>query len=249
MALETPLEHFQLQYHVAQRAMELGGLPLEKALMEFTSFWRRVGNAGWKFNEDSPQWTEYLQRIKNGEVPDQAAYDMFVQHGDQADAGKHYFGCFRYDFNEEFEGDTGVVKIHFRNNDSSGVGPLSSSRQAARHDELRQMFADVREHHGDAHVVHGGSWLYNVPTYCRLFPPAYTQNMKVEEVPFLRTSGIWGQFLNSENTLKPEFTQRFLKRVQSASSVDALLQCFEYKILLPRALIADFYEFYGLPIF
>jgi hypothetical protein len=70
--------------------------------------------------------------------------------------------------------------------------------------------------------------------------------MKVEEVPFPRTSGIWGQFLNSEGEVNEEMKRTFLLKVNNAKSIDQLLQCFEFKILFPKTEIENFYRHFTI---
>jgi hypothetical protein len=245
---ELPLEHFTLQLQYAQKAMEISRMPIERALMEYTQYWRRVGNKGWSFDPNTPTWGELITRIYNGEPADIVAYDLYSRRTGipEEEQANPYFGCFRFDFNPEFDGDVGVIKIHFKNKDTSGVGPLSKERQSERFEELRLMFNFIMQNYPQAQVVHGGSWVYNLEAYRRLFPASYTENMRVEETPFPRTAGIWGQFLNSEGMIKDDVAKKFLEKTRDATSLDELLQCFEFKILFPRGIIEDFYKQFGL---
>lgn len=107
--------------------------------------------------------------------------------------------------------------------DKEGKSPLSEERQQARLYDLKLMFESISKHHPDAKVVHGGSWLYNLKSYQRLFPEIFTTNMKVEEIPFPKTSGIWGQFLNSEGeviTLAQLFALKVLFLMCNDSKID-----------------------------
>lgn len=70
--------------------------------------------------------------------------------------------------------------------------------------------------------------------------------MEVEEVPFPRTSGIWGQFLNSEGEVSKKMKHTFLGKVDSAKNIVELLQCFEFKILFPKTKIENFYCHFGI---
>jgi hypothetical protein len=256
---DLPLEHFTLQSQYAYQAVRLG-MSWQEALMTHTQFWRRVHNTAqlkaenkqWSFDSNTPEWQEFIRTVSLGEQPDVTAYNMYIRNfSDDESSGKAYFGCFRYDFNPVFKDQwevlhRNVIKIHFRNNEISGFGPLSKLRREIRKQELTNMFTDVRARHPNAEQVHGGSWVYNFPPYRSLFPEKYTSNMLVEEVPFPRTSGIWGQFLNSEGSLKIDLADQLLKSAQLANSFDQLLQCFPYKILFPRAPIQVFYDFYGI---
>jgi hypothetical protein len=247
---KPPLEYFSLQLEYAKRSTQISGIPLEQALMEFTSFWRRIHNplvlkankTEWSFDPATPQWRELCGRIQNNEPADIVAYDLYLKNDNSTEAGKQYFGCFRYDFITQADNDHGIIKIHFRNRDHSLGGPLSKERQQARLQDLKSMFASIRENHPEAKTVEGGSWLYNLQSYQRLFPKTFTSNMKVEEIPFPRSSGIWGQFINSEGQVNEKMKSAFIHKTDAAKSIKELLQCFEFKILFPRAGIENFYS-------
>lgn len=247
---ELPLEYFSLQLEYAKRAAQTSGISLEQALMEFTSFWRRIhdirllkiNKKEWSFDPATPQWRELCDRINNNEPADIVAYDLCLRNGNNTEAGKQYFGCFRYDFISQADDDHGVIKIHFKNRDNSSEGPLSKERQKARLQDLKEMFEHISENHPEAKTVTGGSWLYNLRSYQRLFPVSFTSNMKVEEIPFPRTSGIWGQFLNSDGQVNGKMKSFFIQKADTARTTEELLQCFEFKILFPRTGIENFYS-------
>jgi len=249
-----PKEHFSLQLAFALKAVEIVQITLEQALMEFTQYWVRINNASflrennleWSFKPTTPAWQELCARLQNGESVDYVAYDLYTRNTQKTDEGKIFFGCFRFDFHPERNADIGVIELHFHNRDQSGYGPLSRIRQAERIQDLKSMFTLIKQQYPQAKVVHGGSWLYNIEAYKRLFPVSFTTNMAVEDIPFPRTSGIWGQFLDSEGAVNPEMASTFLSKINNAKTLDQLLQCFEFKILYPRANIEDFYDFYAV---
>lgn len=248
------LEHFSLQYKYAKRATEVSNVPIEQTLLEFTQFWRRVHDTvalrankiEWSFDPTTPQWQELCSRINDNERADTVAYDLYIRNDNSAEIGKEYFGCFRYDFITQIDDDLGVIKIHFKNRDTSGIGPLSKERQQVRLYDLKLMFESISKHHPDAKVVHGGSWLYNLKSYQRLFPEIFTANMKVEEIPFPKTSGIWGQFLNSEGEVSEIMKRTFSYKVNNANNINQLLQSFEFKILFPKTKIENFYSHFAI---
>ncbi len=250
-----PLEHFSLQLAYAQKAAEILEISLERALLEFTQYWVRVNNASflminnlaWSFDPTTPDWQELCARIQKGEKADVAAYDLYRKNNQESNAGKTFFGCFRFDFHAELNGESGIIELHFQNHDYSGYGPLSKARQVARVQDLKNMFHSIKDHYPQAKVVQGGSWLYNIEAYKRLFPDSFMTSMAVENTPFPRTLGIWGQFLNSEGAIKGEMADAFLIKVNQAKTLDQLLHCFEFKILYPRTKIKDFYDFYAVP--
>jgi hypothetical protein len=246
---ELPLAYFSLQLGYAKRAVQLSGIPLDQALMEFTSFWRRIHNplvlkmnkTEWLFDPATPQWRELCDRIHDNEPADIVARDLYLKNDNSTEAGKQYFGCFRYDFVPQVNDGDGVIRIHFKNRDPSDKGPLSKERQEARLQDLKHMFAFIREKHPEAKTVEGGSWLYNLKSYQRLFPETFITDMKVEEIPFPRSSGIWGQFINSAGQINEKMKYSLIHKVSAAKSMDDLLHCFEFKILFPRTGIENFY--------
>jgi hypothetical protein len=248
---KLPLEYFSLQLGYAEKAAQLSGMRLEQTLLEFTSFWRRIHNplvlktnqTEWSFDPATPQWRELCDRIHNNESADRVAYDLYLKNDNSTEAGKQYFGCFRYDFISRPDEDHGTIKIHFKNRDDSVAGPLSKERQETRLRELKSMFASISEKHPEAKTVEGGSWLYNLKSYQRLFPETFTSNMKTEEIPFPRSSGIWGQFINSEGQVNEKMKYAFLHKTDATKSTKELLQCFEFRILFPRTGIGDFYSY------
>jgi len=251
---ELPLEYFSLQLEFAKRVVLTSKISLEQALMEFTSFWRRIHDLRllkidkmeWSFDPKTPQWRELCDRISNNELADIVAHELYLRNDNSTEAGKQYFGCFRYDFIPQIGDDCGVIKIHFKNRDNSSEGPLSKERQSVRIQDLKRMFEFISENHPEAKLVIGGSWLYNLKSYQRLFPKAFTSNMKVEEIPFPRTSGIWGQFLNSERQVNHKIKCSFLNKVDNANSTEELLECFEFKILFARTIIENFYSHFTI---
>jgi len=81
------------------------------------------------------------------------------------------YGCFSY----HYESEARTIRFHFGNRNVSGPGPLSREREPVQRQELAAMFADVRRKVLEAEAVRGRSWLYNLPSYRRFFPPAYVE--------------------------------------------------------------------------
>ena len=247
---KLPLAHFSLQYGYAKRAAQILNIPIQQALLEFTQFWVRIhdpvalkaNNMAWNFDATTLPWQELCERIHVKEPADKVAYELYLKNNDNSESDKKYFGCFRYDFIKLTGVENGPVKIHFQNRDATGYGPLKKERQRARVEELKLMFKWIRKNHPEAEIVQGGSWLYNLDSYCRLFPKTFTTGMKVEEIPFPRSSGIWGQFLRSDLQVNERKRSDFLSKVDNATTAHHLLQCFEFKILFPSAAIENFYD-------
>ena len=251
---QLPLEHFSLQYEYAKKATKVLNIPIGQTLMEFTQFWRRIHNSlelkvnkmEWSFDPTTPQWQELCDRINHNEPGDAVAYELYTKSNSTAEAGTKYFGCFRYNFIQQVDDERGIIEIHFKNRDTSVYGALTKERKQARCDDLKSMFESISKNHSEAKIVRGGSWLYNLNSYRRLFPEIFTTDMKAEQIPFPRTSGIWGQFLTSKGKINASMKRKFLLKVNNAKNADELLKCFEFKILFPSAGIESFYRHFGI---
>lgn len=134
--------------------------------------------------------------------------------------------------------------MHFINDRSSIEGPLSSSQKDKRLGELKELFEDVKKNHPNAKYVQGGSWLYNLESYKRLFPKEYLINMK-SIYPKPQMLVIWGQFVNSEWEINSERAQRFLDKLGKCKTEEDLNNVFELIELFPKCEIKHFYEFYS----
>jgi hypothetical protein len=105
------------------------------------------------------------------------------------------------------------------------------------------MFRDIRSKVPEAKTVRGGSWLYNLEAYKRLFPFEYvsTAQQEDDEFPFL---ALWGQFLNRNGQLRDQIADPFLACIQEQDTLDGLKQCFPFQVLRPECTIDIFYKFY-----
>ncbi|MDR3509464.1 MAG: hypothetical protein P4L64_16360, partial [Caulobacteraceae bacterium] len=140
----------------------------------------------------------------------------------------------------------GMVRIHFNNRDSAdGVSPLSAAKIGARRAELGAMFAFLRQTFPQARRVRGGSWLYNLEAYRRLFPPVYGQSRRIPEgaVRYSGTSS-WGQMLDFRGAVRPVARDHMLAHLPDLT-LEALWRAFPLRALRASAPIEAFYDFYG----
>lgn len=168
---------------------------------------------------------------------------MQLENYKEFGSDQKWFGCFRYKYVEDQKTGEKIVKIHFKNADVSGFGPLDSRNTETRMNELKEMFKEIKEKYPEVEYVQGGSWLYNYESYKRLFPKSFIENMKTitAKTQYLV---IWGQFLNSENLIKEDMKLRFLSKVTTATNIVELKNSFELVEYFPKGKIEDFYEFY-----
>ncbi len=239
---EYPKELFHLIIKYAEKRSEISNIDLIETIKSHTPIYYLIGNYDWEFKEDSIYWKEFLQRYENGEDLVELVYDMYIKNYQEFSNHK-WFGCFRYRFVEDENGE-GIIKMHFLNDRTSKEGPLASSQKENRLKELKDLFEDVKKNHPNAKYVQGGSWLYNLEAYRRLFPKEYFVGMKsISPKPQMLV--IWGQFVNSEWGLNKERAERFLSRLEKAKTEEDLNNIFELIELFPRCEIKYFYDFYS----
>jgi len=87
-------------------------------------------------------------------------------------------------------------------------------------------------------LVHGTSWLYNVPAYRRLFPTAYIASAR--PVARLRALSLWGQFLDRNGCVRNDAAAMLLARIERASDFANLLSCFPLQALSVQASVEVF---------
>ena len=151
------------------------------------------------------------------------------------------FGCFAYARPPDAR-----LRLHFVNAEPDGGSPLAKERQAARRADLAALFAHVQAAPGGASLrVVGGSWLYNLEAYRRLFPPSYVASARVHPRRFRRMS-LWGQFLDRHGAVKRAMADPFRARLARAASIDDLDACFPLPALAVEAPVSAFYAFYGV---
>jgi hypothetical protein len=239
-----PKEFFTLIYKYALKYSEISNEDILEVILNRTPFYYAIGNHSWETDNQSKLWLEYVQGIKEGKSPDTLAYEMYMSHLEEYPNMK-YFGCFRYHYVIDKEGDP-VVKLHFENYDKSPYGPLSKERKDYRIKDLKEMFSDIKKKHPDTQYVQGGSWLYNYESYKRLFPKTYTTDMPIGKKVNTSVFVIWGPFVNSEGQLKEDMVNDFLKKIETAKTTEELLDAFPLKGYFPKGKIEDFYTFYGI---
>jgi hypothetical protein len=107
------------------------------------------------------------------------------------------------------------------------------------------MFHHLRNVLPAAATVVGGSWLYNIDAYRRLFPPEFlaTSRVGAAEYQFIAQRG---QFLDRHGEVRPMMARTFLNRLAQQIMEDGLPDCFPYRVLRLEAAVDSFYEFYGI---
>jgi len=91
----------------------------------------------------------------------------------------------------------------------------------------------------------GGSWLYHLEAYRRLFPPAFLSTVRPgkNDYPYLT---LWGQFLDRNGQVRPEPARKFMDSLEMQTTLAGILGSFPLKALYVEAPLQAFYEFYAI---
>jgi hypothetical protein len=245
MEAERLAPYFAVQLDFARRMAAGRGIALGEAASGYTNLRRRFG-----LPEEDPAsaapWAAYLARLDVADPAAQAAWtrEVFLRSPEERlPPGQTGFGCFSCEPPDA----QGGVRLHFTNRELDGdVGPLDRRRMPARDDELAAMFAFVRRSYPRATRVLGGSWLYNLEAYRRLFPPAYGASRRLRPAPVnLTGTSSWGQLLDRRGGLKRDRALRFADNLRRLD-VEAPWRVFPLPCLVAEAPVGLFYEHYGV---
>lgn len=223
----------------ARKVAALSGLPLERALLEYTNLYVRLG-LGRDFDPGHAVWREYVAGLRQARDIPEWTYRFYLERPETEPPGIIATrGCFAYARLAE-----GRVRLHFRNSERDGGSPLGRDRRGRRLAELTVLFEHLRRtSDGSARVV-GASWLYNLDAYRRLFPGSYLATARVAARRFQHMP-LWGQFLDRHGEVRERAARTFLDRLERQTSLDTLEQCFPLPVLTLEAPASVFHEFYG----
>lgn len=234
--------YFEIQLLFAETIADRTARTLADACLEFTNLHRRLGLGRADGGAHSAEWTRFavgLEQCASRSARLDWTVDFFVDAPPEESAAPH-FGCFSY----EMLGAEDVVRIHFGNRDSDdGCGPLARAKTDRRIVELREMFGFIQTRHPGARTVRGGSWLYNLEAYRRLFPPEYAASNSEPERVRLDGTSSWGQLLDFRGLVKPAVRQALLDNMATLEAA-APWKAFPLHALRAEGSIDDFYRLY-----
>jgi len=239
-------DYFDLQLRFAEAVAETAALPLSEAVSQCTNFYRRFGLGRLQGAPIAPAWKKYTAQLMTLETHEQRVawtQACFAQSPPESlPPGQRQFGCFSCDPPDE----DGRVRIHFTNRDTDGIGPLSRTKIDTRRQELKAMFTYVQQTYADAKEVRGGSWLYHLGAYRRLFPPVYGDSREVQEGTsrFQGTSS-WGQFLDHREGVKPALREQFFENLKKLD-MHRLWEVFPLPACRAHAPMQAFYDFFDI---
>ncbi len=237
-------EFLTLQVRFAQKIAEVSDQALENVLMDHTML-RNLFNLRVSHDIRNPHWDEFIQGLCTSDNPEDWTYNFYLQRmaaKPDASDDRRFFGCFSYVY--PWRG-TRKLRLHFENRETSEHGTLSKERMATRKAELLAMFQYIQANHSDVETVRGGSWLYNIAAYRRLFPPDYVKTAKPVDYETMFWA-LWGQFVARNGSIREPAASQFLECLGKQQTVEDCLQCFPYQVLRPECSIEIFYDFYNL---
>jgi len=234
-------EFFEINLHFAQRVADVLQQPLEIVLLEYTHLYLRFG-LGRSFDPSNPTWQTYLAGLKQNQAQIDWTYQFYLRQYEQLPpkTPEHGFGCFSYS-----PWDDGRIRIHFHNGEPGDESPLSQERISFRLSELKAMLTQLKQIILPTTKVVGGSWLYNLEAYRRLFPPRYLESAYPNEDEFQFIS-LWGQFVDRRGRLREQTVRLFLDNLERQNTLEGLKTCFPFQSLCLESLLKDFYQFYGI---
>ena len=226
----------------AQKIAEVSNQTVEAVIMDYTML-RNLFNLRVSHDIPNPLWDAFIEGLCASDNPEDWTYDFYLQgttaESDTSD-DQQFFGCFSYVYPWR---NTKKLRLHFENRETSEHGALSKARMTLRKSELTEMFRYIQAEHPDVETVRGGSWLYNIPAYLRLFPPDYVKTVKPVgyETEFW---ALWGQFIARKGSIRQPIASQFLECLDKQKTIETCLQCFPYQVLRPECAIEKFYSFY-----
>lgn len=235
-------DYFDIQLRFAEHIARQTSRTLPDAYLTFTNLHGRFGFGRVDNGVPSAAWVRYADGLEQCATHrERLDWTLAVyEEAPAQDGGERPFGCFSY----ELLSAEPIVRIHFSNRDSAdGLGPLARGKIERRTDELRAMFAYLGAQHPHVQTVRGGSWLYNIEAYRRLFPPQYAASTFEPERVRLDGTSSWGQLLDFKGCVKLAMRQALLANLQHLD-VAAPWKAFPLRALGALAPIEAFYRFY-----
>ena len=235
-------EFFALNFAFVDQVAAVLARPWPELLLDYTHTYRRF-RLGTVLDPHHPVWLQFLDGVCQAGDRAGYAHQFHLERERMAGPLKRElaFGCFSYEL--EREGNRTIVRIHFANLGGEENGPLSRANWPQRQAELAEMFSHARQ--AQPTQVIGASWLYNLPAYRRLFPPAYTAHLTPcpPDFPML---ALWGQFLDHQGQVRVDLARTFMERIQKARNMEDLAHAFPYMVLKASAEIEVFDAHYRI---
>ena len=239
--------YFEIQLLLARRMAELTGDPVGQMARTYTNLSHRLGQGAPLAGSPTAVWLAYEQALDAvPDLEDQVALtrQTFIEQPEETipAPGQTLFGCFAH----EAPDSEGRVKMHFHNLDTDDAGgPLAAGKAGRRRADLAAMVANIRQVHPHATAIQGGSWLYNLEAYRRLFPADYIASRFAPDTVRLTGTSTWGQLLDSRSEIRPDVRDALMANLNRLDP-RAPWRAFPLRALRTSAPLTSFEVFYGL---
>lgn len=233
-------EFFDLQVLFAKRVQVLSALALEQALLKHTNLYVRFG-LGRDFNPNSPGWLAYVDGLRGTTDVDAWTYEYYMRDAETNTMPTVVatFGCFSYGMSD------GGLRLHFRSVHPDDPSPLGHRSIARRRAELANLFQHAASFVPRSCQVIGGSWLYNLEAYLRLFPSSFALSVTNFDRPSFHSMRLWGQMVNGQGQVRQHAALSFIDSLRDAT-LEQLPACFPMQPRQAAAPLVDFLRFYQL---
>ncbi|RYG32237.1 MAG: hypothetical protein EON93_11595 [Burkholderiales bacterium] len=247
-AAEIARTFFGVQLHYADVLAAKAGIPLADAITFHTNFHRLFAYGNLSKMPPDPEFTALIARV--AATPDKSKrLDILIDA--YALRAPDPWPADRYPFGDHFAHEApnadGAIRIHFRNRfNANAHGPLHASNLAQRRADLTDMITSITALWPDTQAIIGGSWLYNLEAYRRLFPAEFGAS-RTPLVGPRPTHGLstWGQFLDYRGQAKPDVVARFEQTLEAIDIAQPWLS-FPYQVLSTTAPFTVFRREYGI---
>jgi hypothetical protein len=250
-------EHLELRLKFASTVAAKVGIPLSEAVSEYTDIRQLIFNARppAEKSEEWSKWLTYLNNLNASNDPNSMLSETHSTYKElsayrQSLPPMRQFGIFDFGYDDADKSiNLGFSEIQVQKR-ADEPSPLSPERRPELINELREMFAHIKQQYPDAKIVRGESWLYNLRSYRSLFPAEYTTKLddsegfkeSIANGNFNRMRW-WGQFIDRTGAVNEDRKNLFLANLEhlDPQNVGA---AFPYKALRVSGDIQKFYDLF-----
>jgi hypothetical protein len=259
---EWPRGYFDIQHYFASHLVAKNIAPdISTSVLQFTSIYRRLYNSKPILGQNLPDDWE-----KICESPDEiwrayTANESSVYHHSPSSSDGCHHGSFIYkpypNKPEIIDSVTGRSKIelHFDNHRGNGKSEFSRSNLPTLKQNICDLFTAVasrmdRDEHFRPDSVTLGSWMNNLPATKEVLPPEFVASGTIVRPPQLSFGGdsLWGQFLTNNGGVNVSRTQEFIANLQSANTLDKVVDAFPIPVVIFRSPLQVFFQHYQIKI-
>ena len=167
-----------LQVKFAEKIAEVSNQALKDVMIDYTML-RNLFNLRVSHEIPNPLWDAFIEGLGTSDVPEDWIYDFYLQRMDAKPTAQTIGNSLGVSPTSTRGATRRKLRLHFENRETSEYGDLKQRKNdRPRVRSMSAMFRHIQANHPDVETVRGGSWLYNIPAYLRLFPPDYVKTAK-----------------------------------------------------------------------